>query len=100
MLGLSIDTVPAIMFSGFFANDQHTSYRNPVTTLVSMLRLSQQHVAGEQTDWPCVPRLRNLKNLTFDDKVFTLRKIVAKIVATKDEVTICGLIPLTDSLVA
>lgn len=35
-----------------------------------------------------------LGELTFEDKLYTVRKIIDKIVATKEEITICGKIPL------
>lgn len=38
-----------------------------------------------------------LQNMDFDAKQFTTRKIVDKIIATKEEVTICGFIPLIDN---
>lgn len=34
-----------------------------------------------------------LTNMTYDDKLFTVRKIVDKVIATKEKVTICGMIP-------
>ncbi len=35
-----------------------------------------------------------LNNLSFQDKLFIVRRLTDKIVATKEEVTICGFIPL------
>lgn len=37
-----------------------------------------------------------IDNLSFDDKLFIVRRLTDKIVATKEEVTICGFIPLMD----
>lgn len=36
-----------------------------------------------------------LDELDYNDKLFTVRKIVDKVIATKEEITICGSIPLT-----
>ena len=38
-----------------------------------------------------------IQNMDFEAKQFTVRRIVDKIVATKEEVTICGFIPLMDN---
>ncbi|HUC96327.1 MAG TPA: recombinase family protein [Candidatus Saccharimonadales bacterium] len=35
-----------------------------------------------------------LTNLSYEDKLFTVRKIVDKVIATKEQVTICGMIPI------
>ncbi|PKL31373.1 hypothetical protein CVV43_02605 [Candidatus Saccharibacteria bacterium HGW-Saccharibacteria-1] len=39
-----------------------------------------------------------LDDLNFEDKLFTVRKIVDRIVATKEEITICGNIPINQTL--
>jgi site-specific DNA recombinase len=38
-----------------------------------------------------------MQNLDYKGKVFTVRKIVDKVVATKEEVTICGFIPVLEA---
>ena len=40
------------------------------------------------------PFKQYLSNLAYDDKLFTVRKIVDKVVATKEKVSICGNIPV------
>ncbi len=39
-----------------------------------------------------------LTDLDYNDKVFTVRKIVDKVIATKESITICGNIPLSTSM--
>ncbi|MCA9328431.1 hypothetical protein KC959_01550, partial [Candidatus Saccharibacteria bacterium] len=39
------------------------------------------------------PFKQYLANLGYEDKLFTVRKIVDKIIATKEQVRICGKIP-------
>ncbi len=41
-----------------------------------------------------------LGNLSYEDKLFTVRKIVDKVIATKEQVTICGLIPAYSTVVS
>ncbi len=41
-----------------------------------------------------------LDGLAYEDKLFTVRKIIDKVVATKQEVTLWGLIPITDTVTA
>jgi site-specific DNA recombinase len=39
------------------------------------------------------PFKQYLSNLPYEDKLFTVRKIVDKVIATKEKITICGMIP-------
>lgn len=41
-----------------------------------------------------------LLNMPYEDKLFTVRKIVDKVIATKEQVTICGLIPVYEPIVS
>jgi hypothetical protein len=38
--------------------------------------------------------------MSYEDKLFTVRKIVDKVIATKEQVTICGLIPVYEPIVS
>ena len=41
-----------------------------------------------------------LGNLSYEDKLFTVRKIVDKVISTKEKVTICGLIPAYSAVIS
>jgi hypothetical protein len=39
-----------------------------------------------------------LTGLSYEDKLFTVRKIIDKIVATKEEIKLCGFIPVYETV--
>ena len=41
----------------------------------------------------------SLTDMPYEDKLFTVRKIVDKVIATKEQVKICGRIPVLEHLV-
>jgi site-specific DNA recombinase len=49
---------------------------------------------GIDLDTIVEPFKQFLANLSYEDKLFTVRKIVDKVIATKEQVTICGMIPV------
>lgn len=54
-------------------------------------KLAQLHEIDLETS--VKPFKQYLTNLGYDEKLFTVRKIVDKVIATKEQVTICGKIP-------
>lgn len=90
------------MMSEFVYKEQMKSVTDRRTTLLKLQAQPQAEQKQELKDLDpeklVEPFKQFIDNLSFDDKVFITRKITDKIVATKDEVTICGFIPLIHSV--